>query len=198
MIPALVFTLLELLARRRIISSRVTTVITLILIPVFIVAMAFNLVWMAFGAATATTTNIDRYPRALRALDYPESELVAYFPARIPEDATAAKMSYSPQFLQGGGHLILDFVTDDRAIESYQETFAQQAVWRGIPVELEEKGVGFFHLYGYLEHDSIPDDTVVYLMYSEPYQEDSWNHGKVAVGAISEAANEVLYQVEYW
>lgn len=106
---------------------------------------------------------------------------------------------YTPRFLQGGECLGLKFKTDSDSIENYIRELSKRAKWIGISgdAQAEENGI-FLGTFSDLNYSDLPEDFIIYLIYSKPYQPDNWNHGKLSLAAISQQRNEVIFLAEDW
>lgn len=177
----------------------VSSAITSVLILVLSVAMLFVFVFMAFDAVTTQTTDIDKYERVLKLTGYPNNSLTKYFPGRIPGNAKDIVFRYNPAFMQGGENFDLKFKTDLDSINSYINEFSQKAKWIGkaSDSEVEKNGVilGSFSTFGYM---NLPEDFTIYLINSNPYEPNNWNHGKLSLVAISKQRNEIIFLAEDW
>lgn len=177
----------------------VSSVITGILIAVLSFATLFAFVFIAFDAATTTTTDIGKYERVLSLTGYPNNDLIKYFPDKIPENSKDTVFSYNPAFMQGGENFDLKYKMDSGSIKSYINEFSKKAKWIGKSSDSEaEKSGIILGAFTFFDDANLPDDFTIYLIASKPYHPDDWNHGKVSLVAISKQRNEILFHAEDW
>ena len=86
---------------------------------------------MAFDVALTKTTDVSKHERVLRLSNYPENELIAYFPEKIPDDSKNITFKYHLAILQGGEAHKLNFETTSTTIQNYINNFTKKAIWIG-------------------------------------------------------------------
>lgn len=175
-----------------------SSVITYILVFVFGITMPFVFIFVAFHSATTFTTNIGQYERVLKLTDYPENPLINHFPNEIPDDAEDIVYRYNPAFLQGCEKFTLKFKTDVEATSNYTEEFSRKSKWIGKVSDSETKKNGV-HLASFsTDYKDLPEDFTIYLINSDPYEPNNWNHGNFSLVAISKQRNEIIFLAEDW
>lgn len=157
-----------------------------------------------WSEATTPVTDPVCYESALERYNYPETEWIGHFPARIPVNATNVHFYHLQAFLQGGMILQLRCVLPSEEIESLLTESVDKAK------QVRETDGGYLGSSG-------PDDLRIprlcagekdYVHWPKGYKiivynaEDrsggSWNHGFSYGVAISMARNEVIYWAEDW
>jgi hypothetical protein len=198
-IPFVCFGMITLFSATGKLKIVISSVITVILIFVLGFAMFLALVFVAFDTATTVTTDIGKYEKVLKMTGYPNSPIAKYFPGEIPSNAKKIVFSYNPACLQGGENFNLKFETDTDSIKNCIEQFTQKAKWIGKPSDNEVKtngvSLGSFHIFGY---NNLPEDFTIYLIVSQPYHPNDWNHGALSLVAISKERNEIIFLGEHW
>lgn len=198
--PFIAFLIIAVLTARDKIKISVSSVITWVLIPVLAFIMMSYSVFMIADAATSGIEDVSKYERVINESGYPENKLISFFPAKIPKDATDVKFHYNIAFLQGGESFVLKYKTTSGDIQAYIDEFSSKAEWFGTRQDGYEQDsiVGWNTDYLYDDEPELPEDFIVYLLYSRPYQENDWNHGEVCLVAISAERNEIIFNTEDW
>ena len=164
----------------------------------------FALFLAAMFAVTQPTTDPAAYGYALRELNYPRNEAIAFFPEEIPDDAQDIDLWHNYPFLQGGERLSLAFSADEAYIDAEIDRLSQKAKWIGTHEEAGRlnNGVSWQSFVELGEPSyTLPDDYTIYLLYSRPYKDSGdhiWNHGETAVVVINDEKNRILYQMDDW
>ena len=144
LLPALVLWGIGVLARKGMLSSRMTEALTAGLTILFLLLSLVYVFLLSLRIAATTITDTKYYERAYGKIGGSEA-VRACFPARIPEDAQDAAFSYTPQFLQGGEVFELSYrTTEDRLMERIGQLQAA-AEWSGSDEawhELHRQGPG--------------------------------------------------------
>lgn len=177
------------------------SVITATLIVVFGLSMTGGYWIIAIDAAAAVTTDTEKYERVLTLQGYPNDPLTRCFPDKIPENAENIEFLYHPAFVQGGERLALMFQTDSDSIKSYMDRISRGAKWVGKTSDNEAERHGIFNgRLSVLSYTSpgLPEDFVIYIIDSEPYRSNDWNHGERSLIAISEQKKEILFLADNW
>lgn len=199
-IPFVLFGLIFILAVKDKISSATSNITTGILIIPLAIAMAFILLFFSLDAATKTTTDINRYERALKLSNFPSPLVEHSFPDTIPAKAENILFKYHPALGQGGEVIALKYETDPQSIKEYIEVFSKKAKWVGkaSDSEADKHGVspGTLSAFGYTY--DMQNDYTVFVLYSQPSMPDNWNHGQRSLVAINEDSNEILFHAEKW
>lgn len=177
----------------------ISYVITCVLIFLLFFGEIFAFCFLVIDAATTTTTDIGKYERVLKFTGYPKDKLTKYFPNKIPDNAKNIVFSYNPAFLQGGEIFGLKFEIDSDFINSYIEKLSNKVKWMGKPDDDEviENGI-YSNSFDILGYSNLPRDFTIYLIGSEPYRPNNWNHGKFSLVAISRQRNEIIFLAEDW
>ena len=170
-----------------------SSVITVLLAVIFSTVMFFGVLFISIDAATTSTTDIDRYERVLRLTGYPEGFLTKHFPDEIPADARDIVFHYNPAFLQGGEEIRLQYKTNQELINDYVSIFSTNSKWVGKPGDSEAGRQGI--ITGVID---LSEDFTIYLIDSEPYKPDNWNHGKLSLVAISEESSTIIFYADDW
>jgi hypothetical protein len=171
-------------------------------------AIIMNLGAALWDVATAEVTDVARYEDTLEYLDYPDSKLVAHFPAHILENATETRFYYLPKFLQGAMYLQLrcklPISEVDSIFQQYFEVARQIQNSNGDVVQVRDDDDRLpTPLFRNEENDSfapLPESYSVIILDAEPVQTDpdNWNHGYSYGVAVSVERHEVIYWSEYW
>jgi hypothetical protein len=171
------------------------SLITIVMILLFGITTVISYLVIAIDSSTIQTTNVGRYGRVLKLRDYPNNELIKYFPKRIPDGAENIVFRYNAAFFQGGENFSLRFKSDLDYINSYINDLSQKAKWIGSAndIEAEKNGVftGTFSTLGYTD---LPEDFTIYLIDSR----GNWNHGEISLVAISKQRNEIIFVASDW
>jgi len=181
----------------KIATSYIATGVLIVILGIVMFIAFFNI---SIDSATTVTTDISRYERALKLSHFP-GKLLETFPDKIQDNAKNTKFFYTPAFGQGGKEIALKFETDSYSIKKYISEFSQKAKWVGKvnDSEANKYGVnnGQFSLFEYT-YSGLPKDYIIYVIFSESYQKDNWNHGKISLVAINEQNNEIMFLAEDW
>lgn len=197
-IPSVCFGTITILSLKKKLSSATSSIITGVLIPIFVIVMFFVLLFMIFDSVTSITTDIKRYETALATTGYPNNVLTKSFPKQVPKNSSNVKFHYNPAFLQGGEDLVLQFKTDSESIANYKAEFSEQAnEFTNSKMTLPDYDYaqGSFSLLGY---NQVPSGYVCYLLYAKPYLTDSWNHGEYSFVAINYELDTVIFAESDW
>ncbi len=199
-VPFITFGAITYFTAKARISTSLSAIISGWLIVSFGILAVCLFAFIILDSATTTTTDVSRYKQALTQMGYP-SNLTNAFPPEIPEKAENIKFSYHPAFGQGGEQLTLRFETDADAVRSYQQFLTEAAVWFGQAGDKVGERYGIFD--GTLNiffdgRNKLPDDLVIYVVFSEPYRPNNWNHGELSFVGISEETLEVMFYAEDW
>lgn len=153
-----------------------------------------------------TITSVSAYPELLERWD---ARSAAHFPARVPEHATLARVSYFPGFMQGGAHLQLRVRLPTADVFAEQQRFAESAVrvYAGgrrpfdFVDEDPESGVPLPALRAAEEFsETFPSDFTIYVLAAQPGTTAGfpWNHGRTSGVAVSAQRSELVYWAERW
>ena len=196
-VPCFIFGLITLLLLTGKLDTFESNVLTGISIPILAFMMLFVVMFFAFDAATATTTDVRKYHSVLRAVGYP-NDLSDAFPSQIPDDASEVKLFYRPQLLQGSEDFILQFTTDSKTILEYSVQFSKQAD------EFKESSSSVPN-YKYvsssldlLEEYETESDYKLYLLGAECYKPNDWNHGSFKFVAVDFIAKKIIFSLSHW
>jgi hypothetical protein len=199
-LPVLCFAAIVALAITGNLGDFAANIISALIIAPCILFSVGYLSYLSVEAATTEITNIQYYNRTLHAVGYPNIPGTSHFPGQIPKDAQNIQFSYHQAMAQGGEELHLKFTVDADQMNQYKAQFLKKASWIGFPrnCETEETGIHESFLYVFDYEKELPRDLTLYLMYSKPYRQNDWNHGKLGLAAISEENNEVFFLFEDW
>jgi len=190
--PFFMFGIITLLACMDIIKINTSTMLTFILIPVLAAGTLFCSAIFAPENGRATD-NITNYKNAIKRYKSSHDKL-NFFPSEIPKNTIDFK--FSDESAGFSSRFILNFKTNPEDIHKYADEFSAQAEWLGYEKEAGNRmppvNIDFY------ENHKIPEDFIVYILYSNPYQNDSWNHGEIHLVAISEQRNEIVFYAESW
>lgn len=155
-----------------------------------------------FLSAIRGVHNHRKYAKILnehRAEPY-HNEILSHFPPKIPVKAKEVRFSYSPSFLQGGGHLQIAYKLPPAEIESLYEHFSKIKT-RSFPEkdDRESRMPTAFYTSGTKE-TSFPVGfemmTLDECFKSRSSNDD--NHGKSHGVAIHRANYQIVYWAEWW
>lgn len=201
--PALVFVLLAWMAKKSRLRQRTAAIISIALVPLFLVFGLFHTVCLTLDAALSPTTNPAKYASLLEDLHYPDNRLIAHFPAKIPEDAEDVELSHNHAFLQGGENFSLCFRANREYIAAEAARFSSKAGWFGSHEDAKRAGneAGWMHFPMMSSAYTLPEENTIYLLYSRPHEESGkymWNHGESCCVVINEEEGRILYQMDDW
>lgn len=150
-------------------------------------------------AANPSTDDPDDYPSVLQSLKNPGNAALAIFPDKIP--ASAEEVCFSYRTDMGGTSLYLKFQTSPDAVQAYERTAAQRAVWSGTPTQDDAKSQGVYAeslaVFDYAE-DGLPSDLILYVIHQQPYRDNDWNHGEISLVGISRDSSALLFVFQDW
>lgn len=164
----------------------------------------FALFFADMFAVTQPSSDPAAYGYALRELNYPRNEMIAFFPEEIPNDAQDIDFWHNYPFLQGGERLSLAFTAGEEYIDAEIERLSQDALWIGTHTQAGglNNGVSFQSFEAMNEEGyTLSDACTIYLLCSRPYKDSGdhiWNHGETAVAVINDEENRILYQMNDW
>lgn len=195
-LPFISFALIAFFAYKEKLKPTASVVITSILIPVLLVSSFFGLILFYMNEATKTITDVSLYERVLKINGYPENKLINFFPEKLPADANDIYFSYNPPFLQGGCNYILSYTTENSSgLSASKHKLANQAIWAGTYCQAASERNELELLFS---SDELTEDFTIYLIYSRPYHERSWNHGEISAAAVSEKQNIIIFKCSDW
>ncbi|MDN6409718.1 MAG: hypothetical protein L0J76_06405 [Tetragenococcus halophilus] len=186
-IPFIVLGVISYLTAQGKIQWIASIIITLLFSVTFLVASLNGLFYLSFEATKVNKIDIENYERILRLSD---DSLTKHYPKEIPDHAKNVRISHQSPFVQAGEIFQLRFQTDAERIKDYQEEFAKKAIKVGTIEEIEEGAI--------FKHSDLPFKSIIYLLVSEPYQANNWNHGEYSLVAINEETNEIVFLMEDW
>lgn len=201
LIPTLVFGLITFLLMKNKIQFVISTTLTILLIPIFIVTSFFGILLFALDASLNSINDIKKYERVMRLTGYPNNEITKAFPAKIPQDASEIHFHYNPAVLQGGQNFALRFKSSLENIDNYVTNFSTSALLTGTYNENElqnyyiHANFGGYYV-GYNDCIDLPDGYNFYLMYGKEYFEA--NHGKLCIISINQSINEIIFYGQRW
>ncbi|MDL2220513.1 hypothetical protein LJC55_02480 [Eubacteriales bacterium OttesenSCG-928-N14] len=199
-IPCIVFALITYLKAKEKINPDFSFRLTVWLIPIFFYGMCFGVVICSVSLATVQVQDVSQYRHVMRASGYPNDEHISFFPPEIPEDATDVVFHYNPAFLQGGEFFLIKFKTNEQDIMAYQKQFSAQAQCYGSKRQLAEQNsevyIPSFSRVGY--QNDLPEDFIIYILYSKPYSSNNWNHGTLRLVAINAKHSEIIFYAGSW
>lgn len=162
-------------------------------------------------------TNPSKYEKVLESYGYPESELCAHFPPRIPENAKEVKFYYSPKIMQGDSSMQLRYVAPDDELSNLLQKYLPVArhIQNGNTGAFKflETGKGLptteFRNKNNTKFEDLPEDFQVIVLYAKAYPNRSkaekdqtigeiWNNGDSCGIAISTKRHEIIYWAYYW
>lgn len=194
LIPFIIYSLIAYFESLKKLNKIFSNILSFVLIFILGYLMIFAFFFVGVFAASTQTTNPSKYEKVLRLSNFPENELLEYFPKEISENATNIKFRYYPALGQGGTRLELMFQTDPTSIDYYITEFSSKAIWIG---KFEETLSTDFaineYTFRYFGYKPLPDDFDIYIFASE-----NFNHGKLSLVAISESSNTIIFLAERW
>ncbi|MCI8411703.1 MAG: hypothetical protein HFJ40_04625 [Clostridia bacterium] len=193
------------LLKREKIKDILGIIITIGLIVISIVLNFFILVFVAVDEGTSYENNPLRYEHIYNIAGY---DIYTYqFPNKIPNDildSNNVRFFYCPQFLQGGFNLELLFEMDHSDIDSYISNFSHD-IQKEIEINSENKhdlnSYGIHEprfLFNNNEYDNFLKEAKFYILKSEPYKVNNWNHGIVQYMAKNELERRLLLVTQVW
>lgn len=198
-IPFIVLHIIFRLTLHNRIKPRTASMVTFTLLFVFGLLSLIGFVIALLDELTTITTNPNKYERVLRVNNYQEDDLAYFFPSSIPDDAKNVVFRYNPQILQGGEVLALRYQTDSVTINEYVEQFSQKAKRVGSYEVMLHENIGIYNgVFSFVNYESLSNEYTIYLLYSKPYMENDWNHGRYSLVAINETINEIIFIMERW
>ena len=199
-LPFLCFAGLTVLTVRRNLKA-MSVLLSVLLLAACGISMGGTLLFISIDAATTEVTDIAAYERVLKRSHYPHQLLERCFPSKIPANAANVKFLHRPAMGQGGKDTALQFETDASSLRSYEEIFSKKAVWAGRDSDAAaaEHGVFASALHPF-DHPDIDDANRynVYVMFSQPYLPENWNHGEYSLVAVNEQENKLLFLASDW
>ena len=189
--PAAVLGALTVLTRRGKLSAMAGNVFAVLLTGFFLLTSFVLLVVLSFRGATHPVTDPALYERVLQLTAREHRGLLEAFPPDIPPEAADVTFYYAPQLLQGAGEWELSYAASeaemtDRAAEwrASARCTAPAEHWpadallpEGLLPECVRREAGY----------------TVCLLEAEPYQPDSWNHGRLRLAAYREDGRLIWY-----
>ncbi len=202
-LPFVLFGTIFILTVKDKINETASIISTGILIIPLAIAIAFIFLFVSIDTATTTTTDINRYERVLKLSNLPNHLLKNTFPDEVPANAENIMFMYHPSFGQGGEAIALKFELDSESIKEYIAVFPKKAKWVGKVTDSEASKhgvfIGTFNAFG-SKYDSHSrwDGYTVFVIFSQPYEPNNWNHGEISFVAISEHSNEIFFYADKW
>ncbi len=189
-IPFVTFCILTIIETFKKTKEASVTIAIFILVPIFIMTSAIG--FFILSVSPTKVTNVILYKKAVNSIDKANS----YFPKRIPKDAEKVDFEYSKMLFSKG--LYLRYIANPKDIQKYTDEFSQKSYWVGTYTESKKGPLDISSFYTNKYGTSLPDDYQIYVIYYEPYYEDSWNHGTLGLAVISTLRNEVIFVYENW
>jgi len=199
-IPSLILLAIAYLFYQKEISGKVAISFSIIILIASIIVLSIAFMVIVITDLTSEVTDIKEYKRILNLEVY--DEMLYQFPKEVPKNAENVKFFYRPQFLQGGMQMELKMTLDEQIINSYIVNFKDKCK-QIINIDNKEvlwdlDNVGIFTLGDHVVEERIEKGFTIYLLESEPYKTNNWNHGYVIFIAVNDAKTEILFQSEVW
>ena len=160
--------------------------------------LAYHAVRFAAETAMPQTTDAQDYAKTLARSGYPNDPGSAFFPAEIPDTAAQVQFSYSATM--GGTVFALKYALESGDLDVQEARFSATASWSGAPADPAAKERGIYpDSLRVLDYDTArPADLRLYVVHSQPYRRNDWNHGEVGLVAISREQGEILFFSSVW
>ncbi|WP_207648960.1 hypothetical protein [Caldicoprobacter faecalis] len=198
-VPFIAFGLVTFFTVNEKLKMGISSAITAVLIVVLGFTSLLAFIYIAVDVATTTINDTDKYQRVLKVTGYPDNPLIQHFTEKIPGDAKNIVFQYYPGFLQGGTLWGLRFQADPNSIENYIYRLSKMAKCIGKPKDSQAQSNGIFSgTFTSLGYFDLPEDFIIFVIYSKSYKPDDWNHGQLSLAAVSQQRNEVIFLAEDW
>lgn len=204
-IPIAFIILIVMLLKKGKIKDTLGIIITISLIIISIILNFFIFIFVAVDEGTSYENNPLRYKHIYNIVGY--DTYTYQFPNKIPNDilnSNNVKFFYSPQFLQGGFNFELLLKMDNSDIDSYISNFNQN-IQKEIEINSENKydlnSYGIYEprfLFDNNQYDYFLKEAKFYILKSEPYKANNWNHGIVQYMAKNELEKKLLLVTQVW
>ncbi len=204
-IPIAFMILIVVLLKREKLKDTLGIIITIGLIVISIILNFFILVFVAVDEGTSYENNPLRYKHIYNIAGY--DTYTYQFPNKIPNDildSNNVKFFYCPQFLQGGFNFELLLKMDNSDIDEYISKFSGNIQEE---IEINSENKENLDLYGIHEprflfdnneYDDFLKEAKFYILKSEPYKVNNWNHGIVQYMAKNELEKKLLLVTQVW
>lgn len=205
-IPLALIVLMYQLSKKEKLNSSFALTITIISIVLFLILNFFIFIFLIWDEGTAYENNPLRYRHIYSIAGY--KSLTYQFPKKIPQESLkndTVRFFYSPQFLQGAFRLELLQEMEIQDINDYINNYKDK-VKEVIEVNDENKsrlyreyGISEIHkVFDRGEYKEFMNGGTIYLLESESYKPNDWNHGYVAYIAKNEKLKKLLIVTQVW
>ena len=134
------------------------------------------------------TTDKTNYSKCLRLVD-DMSGVTECFPKKIPANARDAAFKAYNNF--GGRALTLSFIADDSEIQACIDKAKATALCFGTKDNSQVAEALPSYIFS-----SLSNDDSVYVLCSEPYKPNDFNHAKLAWVVVNEKTHSITYTAE--
>ena len=161
-----------------------------------VVTLIASLTIYSFIKELHPTHNLEKYSELRTQWN---QDLVAHFPTKIPESASAKKFSHFPGFLQGGAHIQLRLRLPPGKIRELYDQFAKQRTVSFKGNEIGSMPATHFYTSNNDEDFSFPNYFEIMFFDKIPPESQRYpNHGRSHGVAISTSSSEIVYWAESW
>lgn len=199
-VPFLAFLAIMLAVRWGRLSKKYADSLAMTLLVPFALLFGFLFGFLYLKVLPEGVRDAQKYEEVRTASGF-EGNMIEVFPTSIPDTAQDVTFIFHTALGQGGKVMHLQFSESEVYLRYYSERLALRSLWQGSYKDAELARYGVLALPSEFSVDIAgqpPTDTVVYVLYSKPYQKDNWNHGEVSYAAISRNAATILFYAEMW
>ncbi|MEA5551970.1 hypothetical protein VB713_13545 [Anabaena cylindrica UHCC 0172] len=185
---------------------KIATIVLFSFGSVSVIAGSFLLTKAANKTGTAQIiTDASRY-HEIRNQNWSDIESIKHFPLKIPADAKAVQMAYSPGLMQGSSFLQIRFQQPHEQIQKLLSKYSKIALhqYRGGDTNNhsgQPNGVPTTFFYtGKSGTEAFPNTYEILVLKAQAQGQPGfkWNHGNSYGVAIDSSASEIVYWVEKW
>lgn len=203
-IPIVLILLIGVIKTKFKIRTLIVVIDIIIFIVIFLIINFFTLVSVVLEEGISSEKDPNRYNYIYNIAGY--KNYTYQFPSEISNDISCdnkTKFYYSPQFIQGGFNLELLMPMSKNDMKKYISKY-EDKVKKKIEIKNDDGEYGEYGIvkpYNLLEYDESReffDECNIYILESESYKPNNWNHGYVAYIAENEKLEELLLVTQVW
>lgn len=192
LIPALVLGSISLLALKGMLDSKKTTVLTVLLSVIFLLASIYYTVLLFIWMATTVTTDVKYYPRAYAKIA-DEHGVKGVFPQVVPADAKDVSFHYNSAFLQGGEVFNLSYTVTEEKMSEWTVLLEGAAEWIGSNEEWHH--INNLDFYDADSNWGFYDTACIRY---QLYWDGGFNHGEMCYVLIVPSTCRITFYYEDW
>lgn len=205
-VPIILILLMYFVSKKEKANANITLGISIILIIIFLILNFITFIFVVIDEGTSYEDDPYKYKHIYNIAGY--KEYTYQFPSEIPKELlenNKTKFYYSPQFLQGGFNLELLLKMQNEEMNNYISQH-QNKIKKIIDISEGNNDnlysdYGIYKPYNILEYNECEEffnECKIYLLESESYKPNDWNHGYVSYIAKNEKLEKLLLVTQVW